>query len=111
MLKYEVTKKETIPLQEALAACQWHGNHKDSGPQVESTETIMSGPYPNISIAQVAELHEKHVSMITDDSANLHALNALYVMCHLRTEEINSKKVLCSMQYRLDPGKGNAVPW
>ena len=95
MLKYEVTKKETVPRQEALAA--WPGNHKDAGQLVESTETIISGPYPNVSIAQVAELHSKHVSMIADGSANLHASNALYVMCHLRTEEINGKKVLCSM--------------
>ena len=54
MLKYEVMKKETVPRQEALAA--WPGNHKDAGPPVESTETIISGPYPNVSIAQVAEM-------------------------------------------------------
>ena len=72
MRKYEVTKKEAVPRQEALAA--WPGNHKESGPPVESSETIVSGPYPDVSIAQVAELHEKHVSMMADGTANLHAL-------------------------------------
>ena len=81
MRKYEVTKAEAVPRQEALAA--WPGNHKDSGPPVQSSETIVSGPYLNVLIEQVAELHAKHVSMIADGSANLHASNALYVMCHL----------------------------
>ena len=49
MRKYEVTKAEAVPRQEALAA--WPGNHKDSGPPVQSSETIVTGPYPTGSTA------------------------------------------------------------
>ena len=109
MAKYEVTKAEAVPRQEALAG--WPGNNKECGPPCENTQTIVSGPYPGVSIAQVAELHAKHVSMIADGAADLHAGNALYVMCHLKAQEINGKKVLCALQYRLDPGEGNDTHW
>ena len=49
MAKYEVTKAEAVPRQEALAG--WPGNHKECGPPFENTQTIVSGPYPDVSSA------------------------------------------------------------